>query len=426
LHSAEGQGGGFAVRARFPHNGHSAVASAGEQTAGAFEAGLPPARRRDRRGWLVDAALAVAVLAALTLDAFSSGELRGSAALNEAVFVVMASAFAWRRRAPLAAAATVAIAAVALTAFLTPLPALQTGQGALVVMTYLAAAATKGRQAALAFGALGASVAAVMLVYGVPKLSSREVYALATLTVLAWLAGRATRTRALLNRALREKAEALERDREERARAAAEEVRRRIARELHDVVAHSLTVMIVQAGSARRIVDSDLAEALRAAELIEATGREAFAEMRRLLAVMGDEREGPPRAAPPGIESLEVLIERTRAAGLPVELRRDGEARPLPAGIDIAAYRVVQEALTNTIKHAGASHAELVVRYRPDALELLMTDDGHGLDGHVNGTGHGLVGMRERVGVYGGELETGRADGGGFRVRARFPLETRE
>jgi signal transduction histidine kinase len=148
--------------------------------------------------------------------------------------------------------------------------------------------------------------------------------------------------------------------------------------------------------------------------------------VRRLLAVMGDEREGPPRAAPPGIESLEVLIERTRAAGLPVELRRDGEARPLPAGIDIAAYRVVQEALTNTIKHAGASHAELVVRYRPDALELLMTDDGHGLDGHVNGTGHGLVGMRERVGVYGGELETGRADGGGFRVRARFPLETRE
>jgi signal transduction histidine kinase len=171
LRSAEGQGGGFAVRARFPHNGHTAVASAGERTAGVLEAGLPPARRRDRRGWLVDAALAVAVLAALTLDAFSSGELRGSAALNEAVFVVMASAFAWRRRAPLAAAATVAIAAVALTAFLTPLPALQTGQGALVVMTYLAAAATEGRQAALAFGALGASVAAVMLVYGVPKLS---------------------------------------------------------------------------------------------------------------------------------------------------------------------------------------------------------------------------------------------------------------
>jgi signal transduction histidine kinase len=138
--------------------------------------------------------------------------------------------------------------------------------------------------------------------------------------------------------------------------------------------------------------------------------------------VMGDEAT-PPRSAPPGIASLETLIASTRAAGLPVELRRDGDTRPLPAGVDMAAYRIVQEALTNSIKHADASRAELVVRYGPDELELLVVDDGQGPPPRQANDGHGLDGMRERVRVFGGALETGPAEDGGFRVSARIPLE---
>jgi signal transduction histidine kinase len=314
------------------------------------------------------------------------------------------------------------LAAAALTAWLTPVPELQTAQLALVLMVYRTAAVTAGRRAALAFATLAGGILATVLVYGIAHLASREVYALVTLAALAWVAGRTMRSRALLNRALREKADALERERDERARAIAEQVRREIARELHDVVAHGLTVMVVQAGSARRIAETDAGEAAEVARLIESTGRDALGEMRRLLAVMTDAGDAPPRTAQAGIESLEALLERSRGAGLPVELHRDGEPRPLPAGVDVAAYRVVQEALTNTIKHAGASRAELMLRYADDALELVVVDDGHGPTLPPRGGGHGLAGMRERVGVYGGELEASRDERGGFRVRARFPL----
>ena len=200
------------------------------------------------------------------------------------------------------------------------------------------------------------------------------------------------------------------------------EERKRIAREMHDVVAHSMSVMVVQAGGARRILERDPLRARDAAELIAGTGREALVELQRLLGVLHLEP-----AAAPTLDGLDGLLERARAAGLPVALTVDGERRRLPDGIEHAAYRVVQEAITNAIKYAGATPTEVRVSYGVQDVELHVCDRGPGgvAPARVGGGGHGLVGMRERVRIFGGELHTGRRDGGGFEVRARIPLDGR-
>ena len=236
--------------------------------------------------------------------------------------------------------------------------------------------------------------------------------------LIAWLAGRGVRTRTRLTEELHEAAvQAQEAHEEEMLHAAAEE-RRRIAREMHDVVAHSVSVMVVQAGGARRILARDPERAVEAAAHIEDVGRAALTEMRRLLGVL---QHGDERAPQPTLRELDALVERTRTAGLPVSLTVEGEPRPLPAGMDLAAYRVVQEALTNAIKHAGAAPTEVTVRWQPSHLELEIVDNG-ARAANGNGGGHGLVGMQERVRLYDGELRTGRRDGGGFAVVARLPL----
>jgi signal transduction histidine kinase len=195
---------------------------------------------------------------------------------------------------------------------------------------------------------------------------------------------------------------------------------------MHDVVAHSVSMMVVQAGGARRILDRDPARAVAAAELIERTGRAALAEMRALLGVLHAE-EHPDYAPQPTLHDLDGLVERARGAGVPVELVVDGERRALPAGLDLTAYRVVQEALTNVVKHSGGAPTEVSVHYRADAVEVRIADRGNGtLDARLGSTGHGLVGMRERVRMYGGELHAGRRRGGGFEVRVRLPLEGEE
>jgi signal transduction histidine kinase len=185
-------------------------------------------------------------------------------------------------------------------------------------------------------------------------------------------------------------------------------------------------MMVVQAGGARRILDRDPARAIAAAELIERTGREAMSEMRRLLGVLNpDEHAG--YAPQPTLLELEALLERVRGAGVPVELRVDGDRRELPAGVDLAAYRVVQEALTNVLKHGGSAPTEVRVLYRADAVEVQITDRGDGaLKTRLGGSGQGLLGMRERVRMYGGDLKAGRRRGGGFEVHVRLPLEGEE
>ncbi len=239
-----------------------------------------------------------------------------------------------------------------------------------------------------------------------------------------WAAGRLVRSRTRLTAELHEAAvQAADHHETELARAAAEE-RRRIAREMHDVVAHSVSMMVVQAGGARRILDRDPGRAIAAAELIERTGREALTEMRRLLGVFHADDSAAEYAPQPTLRELEALIERARTAGLPVELTVEGERRELPAGLDLAAYRVVQEALTNVLKHGGGAPAEVEVHYRADAVEVRIADRGNGaLNVRLGGSGHGLVGMRERVRMYGGELHADRRRGGGFEVRATLPLE---
>jgi signal transduction histidine kinase len=219
----------------------------------------------------------------------------------------------------------------------------------------------------------------------------------------------------------KERAARAEREREERARLAVSDERARIARELHDVVGHSVSVMTVQASAVRRLLEPDQEKEHEALLVVEQTGREALAEMRRMVGVLRRPEEAPALAPQPSLEFLDKLVEHAREAGLPVELRIEGEPVQLPAGVDLTAYRLVQEGLTNALKHARAQSAEVVVRYNDGNVELTVSDDGRG-GGGGDGGGHGLVGMRERVSVYGGELEAGPRPEGGYRLRVRLPV----
>jgi signal transduction histidine kinase len=243
----------------------------------------------------------------------------------------------------------------------------------------------------------------------------------------AWLLGHfAHNYRAYAGR-LEERTAELERAREELARRAVTEERLRLARELHDVVAHAMSVIAVQSGVGAHIADTQPKEAAKALVAIEATSRAALEELRRLLGVLRQADEPQGELAPvPGLGDLDGLLAEVAKAGLAVRLRVEGRPAPLPAGVDLSAYRIVQEALTNVVKHAGPATAQVVVGYRDQEIRVEVTDDGRGAvtsvgDGRV-GSGHGLIGMRERVAAFGGDLEVGPRPGGGFRVAARLPF----
>jgi signal transduction histidine kinase len=238
---------------------------------------------------------------------------------------------------------------------------------------------------------------------------------------VAWVIGFAVGEKYREVSEAKERAELAEREREERARRAVADERARIARELHDVVGHSVSVMTVQASAVRVRLDNDQDQVREALEVVERTGREALAEMRRMVGVLRHPDEAPALAPQPSLEQIAALVERAREAGLPVELRIEGEPIELPAGIDLTAYRLVQEGLTNAIKHARAQRAEVLVRYAAGQVEVTVSDDGQG-GGDGDGSGHGLVGIRERVSVYGGRLEAGVRPEGGFRLRATLPV----
>ncbi len=232
--------------------------------------------------------------------------------------------------------------------------------------------------------------------------------------VIAWLLGAYLRTRRLY-------VEGLVREREERALTAVAEERTRLARELHDVIGHSVSVMTVQASAVRRLMRPDQARERAALETVEATGREALTEMRRMVGVLRSGDEAPDRAPPPTLAQLDVLVETFRQAGLDVSCETDGVPASLPPGMDLTAYRLVQEGLTNTLKHAGARRVVVRLGYRPDTLVLSVTDDGCG-PRETGEPGVGLLGMRERVEVYGGSLVAGAATGGGYELRAVLPV----
>src|SRR5919204_2441162 len=234
---------------------------------------------------------------------------------------------------------------------------------------------------------------------------------------IAWLVGDSIGIRRRYVQELEEKAERLERERESEAARAVAEEQARIARELHDVIAHNVSVMVVQAAAGSDVFTSRPDRAREALRRVEATGRSALAELRQLL---GEVRgNGADFAPQPGLERLDELAREVRDAGLDVVLTIEGTPTTLPTALDLSAYRVIQEALTNTLKHAHARRADVAVRYRDSALDIEVRDDGSGDGG---GSGHGLIGMRERVAVFGGSLSAGPAENGGFAVAASFPL----
>ena len=237
-----------------------------------------------------------------------------------------------------------------------------------------------------------------------------------------WSAGYFLSTRSQQIAEAAERADRLERAREEDARVAVAEERARIARELHDVVGHSVSVMTVQAAAARRLLLPEQEREREALLVVEQTGREALAEMRRLVGVLRRPEEAPALAPQPSLDHVDKLVASAREAGLPVELRVEGEPVQLPAGLDLTAYRLVQEGLTNAVKHAQAQRAEVLVTYGDGHVEITVSDDGAG-GGDGDGGGHGLVGMRERVSVYGGELDAGPRLEGGYALRARLPVK---
>ncbi len=264
--------------------------------------------------------------------------------------------------------------------------------------------------------------AAAIIVYNDPNHLPGDLVFIPALYGIAWLAGFALRERVAQAEAAEERAAQAEREREAAARIAVAEERARIARELHDIVAHAVSVMVLQVGAVRHNLPDTLAEDKDALRGVEQTGRTALAEMRRLLGAMRRDGEDVDLGPQPGLGSLDPLLDDVRRAGLPVQLQVDGEPYPLPRTLDLSAYRIVQEGLTNALKHAHASHADVVVRYGPDQLRIDVRDDGHG-NSDGDGLGHGLVGVRERVKIYGGEMSAGAAAGGGFILTTTLPLD---
>ena len=262
---------------------------------------------------------------------------------------------------------------------------------------------------------------AAIVTYNKPDHTAAELVFIPLLFAIGWLAGFALRERADEASAAEVRAAAAERERDTVSRIAVAEERARIARELHDIVAHSVSVMVLQAGAIRHRLPDELADDAEALRGVEQTGRSALAEMRRLLGAMrgdGDSLELAPR---PGLDRLDALLDDVGRAGLPVELHVEGSPFPLPEAIDLSAYRIVQEGLTNALKHAHARRADVTVRYRPEELEIEVRDDGNG-SSSSDGLGHGLVGVRERVKIYGGEMTAGAAAGSGFVLTTRLPI----
>ena len=278
------------------------------------------------------------------------------------------------------------------------------------------------RDASRAWVGLGIVIGgAAIIVYNKPAHSTSELIFIPLLFGIGWLGGYAHRERSEQAEAADVRATQAERERDAAARIAVAEERARIARELHDIVAHAVSVMVLQVGAVRHRLPDALTEDRKALQGVEQVGRTALTEMRRLLAAMRPDGDAAELTPQPGLESLKSLAEEIGRAGLPVRLHVDGQPSPLPRAIDLSAYRIAQEGLTNALKHARASQAEVTVDYAPGQLKIEVRDDGVGT-GSSDGLGHGLVGIRERVKIYGGEMTAGPAPSGGFLLSARLPI----
>ena len=363
--------------------------------------------------------LLVAVLSAASLlDVLA----RGGPVWNAAVAAAIPLPLLVRRRAPLAVLALVVVATYAGYARGPAVGGSVEAWIALNVALYTVAAhCSRGR--ALAGAAFVAAFALAFLVPAVVEGAPiSDVAGEAVFLGAVWLSGRWVRRRRHATADLERYAATLEAEREALAREAVAAERARIAREMHDAVAHSVSVMVLQAGAAEQVLTTSPERARAALAAIQDTGREAIVELRRMLGLLRDPQEGAPLGPQPGVDQLEELLAQVRAAGLPVTLTVQGEPCRLPPGIDRSAYRIVQEGLTNALKHAGPAHADVRLRYDERAVELEVLDDGRGPH-PGGGGGFGLLGMHERAALYGGRLDGGPRPGGGYALRARLPLQ---
>lgn len=369
-----------------------------------------------RRQQALDAAISLGTLVLGSFEVLgrSGYQLRGA---WMAAVVLTAAALPFRRRAPLAVLALLVALQVALSATDPPEDA------TFWFFAWLVATYSAGAHAPLKRALAGLALVLATFTAGaaIDDQGVGDVIFVWVLFSGAWTLGYLLERRTGEAAALERRAARLEQEREERARIAIAEERARIARELHDVVAHGVSTMVLQVGGVRRRLTEDQQRERDALLYVEDTGRQALAEMRRMLGMMRRADDESGLAPQPGLARLDELAHSMRAAGLSVELRVEGDPAPLPPGLDLSAFRIVQEALTNALKHAGPARAAVCVRYGPRALEIEVTDDGRGQpNGHE--PGHGLVGMHERVALFGGRLEADRRAEGGYRVHAQLPL----
>ena len=379
----------------------------------------------ERRAALLDVVLAVALAIVSIYVASRVAVAEGSDLQPGAVALLVAQSVALivRRRWPMAVYSFVGFITIAY-AWL-GYPESVGGFGVLVAI-YTVAAHVPLREAVVAAGVYVVGMAASLIGFsrdaGVPLdvfLADFLVNLLAL--VLAWTVGVTIRTRRAYVASLEARAELLEREQEDNARLAVALERGRIAREMHDVVAHNVSVVVVQAAAAERLVETDPARARQAMRDVATTGRQALTEMRRLLGVLRDGEAVDDFGPQPGVAELRALASTVEDAGMQVELSVQGEERPLPASAALSVYRIVQEALTNSLRHAGPARARVILRYLPDALEVQVSDNGAGGVAAAEHGGHGLIGMRERVALFGGELTAGPRPEGGYAVVARIP-----
>ena len=367
-----------------------------------------------------DAALAAALAVTAQLEIWLTGSVAGSRGIAAPVAVVITGAVAWRRRAPLWAAAVVAVAYAVQELAAGYLDGAISVNVAIVIALYSVAAYEEVPRAVIG-GALILAAAWLGVAQHSDSTVGDYVFSGAVLGA-TWAFGATMRSRRRQAAQLENRASVLERERDEKARRAAEEERARIARELHDVVAHSVGVIVVQAGAERMALGAESERTREVLGAIERTGRDALAEMRRLLGMLRKDNAELALAPQPSLGRIDALVGKMNEAGLPVDLEIKGTPSDLPPGVDLAAYRIVQEALTNALKHAGPAHARVLISYGLDQVELEVSDDGGGPALAAAPAGHGLVGMRERAALYGGVLESGRGTTGGYVVRARLPL----
>jgi signal transduction histidine kinase len=368
---------------------------------------------RGWRSWAFDVAVA------LCATGFEVGQVYGYDPTPPLVAVCLAvvagGVVVYRRRAPLQVFA-VSVAAVAGIAAAGVSPA---GVGPLVALYTVAV--TQERRLSIAAVAVGATVAILVTILG-PTEHPFDPIAAFVCTVGVWGVGIYVETRRRYRRELQERAAYLEREREQLARIAAHEERASIARELHDIVAHSVSVMLVGVRGARDVLRTSPDVADETLENVETSGEQSLAELRRILALLREPERTAESRPQPSLAELDELVTAFRDAGMPVRLRTVGERQRLPDGVELSVYRIVQEALTNVLKHSHPTRVTVTLAFRDQRLEVEVVDDGIPVGDGAAATGHGIVGMRERVALLGGELETGRRPDGGFRVAARLPV----